>query len=112
MRISILGHASMYIECGETRVRVDPILRTEALGGGSTAHYLERERRLERMPPPTVLALTHAHHDHLDPTSLARLDCNIQVVAPRDPDTLGALERLGFSWVAVLDEWASFSAGD
>ena len=112
MRISILGHASMYIECGETRVLVDPILRTEAFGGGSTAHYLERELRLERMPPPTVLALTHAHHDHLDPTSLARLDRNIQVVAPRDPDTLGALERLGFSRVAVLDEWASFSAGD
>jgi L-ascorbate metabolism protein UlaG (beta-lactamase superfamily) len=110
MRISILGHASMYIESGDTRVLVDPILRTAAFGGGTTAHYLERDLRLDRMPAPTVLAITHAHHDHLDPTSLARLDRDTQVVAPRDPDTLGALDRLGFSRIAVLDEWASFSA--
>jgi N-acyl-phosphatidylethanolamine-hydrolysing phospholipase D len=100
----------MYIESGDTRVLVDPILHTDAFGGGSSAHYLERDLRLDRMPPPNVLAITHAHHDHLDPTSLARLSRDTQVVAPRDPDTLGALGRLGFSRVAVLDEWASFSA--
>jgi len=112
MRISILGHASMYLESGDTRVLLDPILRTEAFGGGSSAHYLERELRLDRMPPPTVLAITHAHHDHLDSKSLALLDRDIQVVAPRDPDTLGALDRLGFHRIAVLDPWTSFTVAD
>lgn len=112
MRITILGHASMYIESGDTRVLVDPILHTAAFGGGSSAHYLERDLRLDRMPKPNVLAITHAHHDHLDPTSLEHIDRATQVVAPRDPDTLGTLERLGFSRIAVLDEWGRASFGD
>ena len=109
MRVSILGHASLYIESGDARVLVDPILHTDPIGGGSSAHYLERDLDLSMMPPPNVLALTHAHHDHLDPESLAQVDRTIQVVAPRDPDTLGVLSQMGFDRVHVLDEWASFS---
>jgi L-ascorbate metabolism protein UlaG (beta-lactamase superfamily) len=109
MRVSILGHASMYIESGDARVLVDPILHTDPIGGGSSAHYLERDLRLSQMPPPNLLAITHAHHDHLDPPSLAKLDRNVQVVAPRDPDTLRELSDLGFRNIHILDPWESFA---
>lgn len=111
MDITVFGHASLMLEAGGERILVDPVLRTTPLASGAFGHAPARILHLERMPPPTLLAITHAHVDHLDPESLALIARDTPVVAPDDPHTLGELARLGFGRVAALGAWASFTAG-
>jgi len=110
MDITVFGHASLMVETGGETILVDPVLRTTPLGSGAFGHSPARTLHLERMPRPTLLAITHAHVDHLDPESLALVARETQVVAPDDPQTLGELSRLGFGRVAALGVWESFSA--
>jgi L-ascorbate metabolism protein UlaG (beta-lactamase superfamily) len=111
MEITILGHASALVETAGERILVDPVLRTTPLGSGAFGHCPPRKLRLDRMPTTTLLAITHAHIDHLDPNSLALIDRKTQVVAPNEPHTLSQLRTLGFRHVAALDAWGSFRAG-
>jgi L-ascorbate metabolism protein UlaG (beta-lactamase superfamily) len=111
MEITVLGHASVLVETGGERILVDPVLRTTPLGSGAFGHCPPRTLHLEHMPRPTVLAITHAHVDHLDPESLALIGRETRVVAPDDPHTLSELRALGFQDVAALGVWDSFSAG-
>jgi L-ascorbate metabolism protein UlaG (beta-lactamase superfamily) len=111
LKITILGHASVMVETGGERILVDPVLRTTPLGSGAFGHCPPRSLHLERMPRPTVLAITHAHVDHLDPESLALIGRATRVVAPDDPHTLSELRALGFGQVAALGVWQSFAAG-
>ncbi|MGZ4278840.1 MAG: MBL fold metallo-hydrolase [Solirubrobacteraceae bacterium] len=88
-RLLFVGHSTLLIELGGTRVLTDPVLRARV------AHL----RR--RVPPPVIGALTpldailisHAHHDHLDPPSVRGLAAGCPVLAPRGCD--GILRRNG-----------------
>jgi L-ascorbate metabolism protein UlaG (beta-lactamase superfamily) len=88
MRVTYVGHATVQIEVGGTRLLTDPVLRPRL------AHL----RRIVRLPPlheyrqPDAVLITHAHFDHLDPPSL-RLLTPCPVVAPRG--CRRALERGG-----------------
>jgi L-ascorbate metabolism protein UlaG (beta-lactamase superfamily) len=78
IRITYVGHATVQIEAGGTRLLTDPILRPRV------AHL----RRIVPLPPlqelrqPDAVLISHAHLDHLDPPSL-RLLRPCPVVAPR-----------------------------
>ena len=78
IRITYVGHATVQIEAGGTRLLTDPILRSRV------AHL----RRIVPVPPlqefrqPDAVLISHAHLDHLDPPSL-RLLRSCPVVAPR-----------------------------
>jgi L-ascorbate metabolism protein UlaG (beta-lactamase superfamily) len=77
--ISYIGHATLLVDLGNFRILTDPILR------GRVGHI----RR--RVPPPRVqdlglldaVAISHAHHDHLDVPSLRRLSGDCPVIVPR-----------------------------
>jgi L-ascorbate metabolism protein UlaG (beta-lactamase superfamily) len=77
--ITYLGHASVLIETGGTRLLTDPLLRPRV------AHL----RRLGPLPSIPVLTaadavlISHAHLDHLDLPSLRRIAPSVPVVAPR-----------------------------
>lgn len=111
MKITILGHASVLVENGPDRILVDPVLRTTPLASGGFGHTIPRELTLEAMPAPTRLAITHAHVDHLDPESLARLPRDLEVVVPDDPHTLEELRALGFERLHVLGAWETHDTG-
>jgi L-ascorbate metabolism protein UlaG (beta-lactamase superfamily) len=78
IRITYVGHATVQIEAGGTRLLTDPVLRERV------AHL----RRIVALPPmgellePDAVLISHAHFDHLDPPSLRRLR-QCPVVAPR-----------------------------
>lgn len=88
MRISYLGHATVQIEVGGTRLLTDPVLRPRV------AHLrrIVPLAPLHRLRQPDAVLITHAHFDHLDPPSL-RLLSPCPVVAPRG--CRRALERGG-----------------
>src|SRR4051794_27267381 len=73
-RVTIMGHAGLFIEAGAERILVDPVLRTTPLASGSVVHTLKRSLDLTAMPRPTTVVVTHGHLDHFDPESLRTLD--------------------------------------
>lgn len=110
MKVTVCGHAGLYVEAGAERILVDPILRTTPLAAGTIVHTLPRELDLGAMPAPTLLAITHAHIDHLDPASLAMLPRDLEVVVPDDPETVHALGELGFRRLTRLAAWQTHEA--
>ena len=78
-RLTYVGHATVLIEQGATRVLTDPVVRAR----------IGHIRRIVPRPDPALLRslsgvlISHAHHDHLDVPSLRALELDGPVVAPR-----------------------------
>jgi L-ascorbate metabolism protein UlaG (beta-lactamase superfamily) len=77
-RVTYVGHATVEVDLGGTRLLTDPVLRKR----------VANLRRLPPLPPkpgllePDAVLISHAHLDHLDPPSL-RLLRPCRVLAPR-----------------------------
>jgi len=96
-RLTYVGHATVLIELGGTRLLTDPVVRAR----------IGHIRRIVPLPDRAVLRalsgvlISHAHHDHLDVPSLRRLEVDGPVIAPRG---LGrTLRRAGFRDVVELE---------
>jgi L-ascorbate metabolism protein UlaG (beta-lactamase superfamily) len=110
MRVTILGHAGLYIESADQRIFVDPVLSPDLVGGALTFEP-ERELALDRLPVPTALVVTHGHFDHFHVPSLERLSRDVVVIAPHDPHLLDGLARLGFSKVVAVMPFEAVNLG-
>ena len=102
MRVTLIGHATLYVEAGEASFLVDPVLR-DPFEGGAVSSWPERSVDLDGLPPPDFLVISHRHPDHFDIQSLAVLPRDAAVLLPRDPLIAYALERLGFRKLQPLD---------
>lgn len=71
MRWTWLGHAAWLVEVGGRRVLVDPALGA-AIHDGVFEVVPRREVDIDGLRPDVVV-VTHAHPDHFDPGTLARL---------------------------------------
>jgi L-ascorbate metabolism protein UlaG (beta-lactamase superfamily) len=103
-RLTWLGHASVLLELAGARMLTDPLLR------GRVAH-------LRRQVPPAVaprgldaILISHLHRDHLDVPSVAALDRDAVVLAPRGGAHV--LRRSGREVIelAAGDEWRTDDA--
>jgi L-ascorbate metabolism protein UlaG (beta-lactamase superfamily) len=88
-RVTWLGHSTVAIELGGSRIATDPVLRRGVL------HL----RRHGAVPPETLLPLdavllSHLHHDHLDLPTLAALGRDTRILVPRGGGRM--LRRRGF----------------
>jgi L-ascorbate metabolism protein UlaG (beta-lactamase superfamily) len=85
-----VGHSTVLIEAGNTRLLTDPVLR-------SRVAHLRRivpqplDPGLERLD---AVLISHAHRDHLDLPSLGRLPSSCPVFAPRHSVRLLRRHRL------------------
>ena len=99
MQITYIGHATLLIEIGNTRLITDPNFET-ALG-----RFLPRVSApgiaLEDLPELNGILLTHAHADHLSFKSLDRLPSTIPLLAP--PSIAQWLRRKGYAHAIPLD---------
>lgn len=110
MKLTILGHASLFFETTSERVLLDPVLRTTPLLG-SLVHQYPRRLDIEQMPRPTLIVITHRHFDHFDPETLARLPKDIPVLVPPDKHMTRVLQELGFGQINRLNTWEALQHG-
>jgi L-ascorbate metabolism protein UlaG (beta-lactamase superfamily) len=103
-RIAYVGHATVQIEAGGTRLLTDPVLRPRV------AHLrrIVPLHPLEELRQPDAVLISHAHLDHLDPPSLRLLGA-CPVVAPRGCGRL--LRRAGMREITEAAPWERLRIG-
>ena len=96
-RLTYVGHATIALELDGARVLTDPVLRARV------AHLARRvpSARHEDVAELDAVLISHAHRDHLDVPSLARLRASCPVIVPRGH---GMLLRTVFDEVIEVDE--------
>ncbi len=85
MRVTLIGHACVFVEAEGTRCLMDPVFG-DPFEEGAVTTCPRREVDASKMPRPDVVILSHAHLDHFDIPTLATL--------PRDVDLLCAKDKV------------------
>src|SRR5678816_73930 len=80
-----LGHATVLLQLGDTRLITDPVLESRiGIGRGwlklGPRRYSSPALTPRQLPPLDGILLTHAHMDHTDRGTLARLPRRAHVV--------------------------------
>jgi len=115
LTIAWIGHASVLIDFGGTRILTDPAFfdRVGVQVGPVTIgsrRLTEPALSLAQLPKLDAVVVSHAHMDSLDRPSLAALHETPLVVTP--PATRDLVDDLGFPRVVELDWGQTVVAGD
>jgi UDP-MurNAc hydroxylase len=102
MKATLLGHASILVELDGGNVLMDPVFQ-DPFEEGAAVMCPSREVFLDRLPKIDLLILSHAHLDHFDIPTLARIPRDCEVICPLDAVVEYALGKLGFKYVRPSD---------
>lgn len=110
-----IGHATVLLRLGGLTILTDPVFSLRVgLGFGLMTAGPQRLQRpalaIDELPPVDVILLSHAHFDHLDRPSLARLPKQCDVVTFRGVGDLA--HDLHFRSVTELKWGESHRIGD
>jgi len=108
MRITHLGHASLYVETSSVRLLIDPVL-IDPHQEGFLEVFPPRTVHWEQRPEFEILFISHRHLDHFDIATLARLPREVQLIVPDDPLIAQAIEALGFTAVQRVHDLFGFT---
>jgi L-ascorbate metabolism protein UlaG (beta-lactamase superfamily) len=108
MRITYIGHATLLIEVGETRILTDPNFDPNL--GRFLRRVSEPGIPLDRLPRLDAILVSHPHADHLSFQSLKLLPQDIPVIAP--PPTARWLQRSGYRSAESLAPGGDLRIGD
>jgi L-ascorbate metabolism protein UlaG (beta-lactamase superfamily) len=101
MKLTWLGHATVLLEIGTTRLITDPVLRDRVM-------HLQRQVATPAAPGPVDgVLLSHLHHDHFDKPSLRRL-ASPDTTAVLPSGTTRYLEGIPFGGVREVREGETF----
>jgi L-ascorbate metabolism protein UlaG (beta-lactamase superfamily) len=103
--VRFLGHSTFSLDLGAATVLTDPVLRSRVL-------FLRRTAARPAPPPrpPTVVLVSHLHHDHLDLPSLAGWALQSVLLVPRGSERL--FRRHGFSHAVPLGPGEAHRVGE
>jgi L-ascorbate metabolism protein UlaG (beta-lactamase superfamily) len=104
-RLRWLGHSTVFVELGGTRLLTDPLLRRRLF-------HLWRPSAVEPedLAAIDVVLVSHVHYDHLDLPSLRRLSRATRVVVPLGAGRL--LRRQGFTSVTEVTAGEQVEVGE
>ena len=113
MKVTLLGHAAVYIEMRGARCLMDPVFH-DPFEDGAVVSCPKRSIDLKAIPPIDLLVISHRHLDHFDIPSLAyiaRRSRSCEVLCPEDDAIVYALGRLGFKNVHPEKPMKHFAFG-
>src|SRR5687767_13882536 len=111
MRVHVIGHASLLVEAEDVTILMDPIF-WDPHYEGTAVMCPAREVSPGRLPPYSVIVVSHRHLDHFDIRTLASLDRGCTVLIPAGDGLLAdAIGRLGFSRCQPLADGQSVTFG-
>ena len=102
MKVTLLGHASVLVEMDGARALMDPVFE-DPFEEGAVVSCPRRKIDVTRLGPIDLLVLSHAHLDHFDIASLAKVPRSCDVLCPKDHAILYVLAQLGFTRVHDSD---------
>ena len=96
LRIEYIGHASVVVDLDGVKLVTDPLLRNRVA-------HLKRAVPVDESAfgELDAVLISHAHYDHLDLPSLAKLGKDVRIVAPRGLGSL--LEKRHFEDVVEVE---------
>jgi hypothetical protein len=110
MEISLIGHASIFVETQDCRIVMDPVL-WDPHQEGLFDVCPKREVIHEQFPEFDLLIISHRHLDHFDIRSLAYLPKTVDVLIPKDELLETCLRKLGYSQIYLLDDFTKVKIG-
>lgn len=109
MRVTLLGHASVFVEMDGATCLMDPVF-FDPFEEGAVASCPKRTVNPELLPHIDLLVVSHRHPDHFDLRSLDRIPRNCDVICPADPLIVYALKQLGFAQVHPVHPMGEISS--
>ena len=100
VRVTWIGHASFLLQFADHSVIIDP---NWARWHGFVKRLREPGLPLKAIPELDLVAVSHAHFDHLHKPSLKALQSRGGIIVPRGSGNL--VRRLGFSAVHEVKVW-------
>lgn len=99
LSITFLKHAGLFIKDGDSHLLIDPIFEDIFW---FIEDFSPLSFKLQDMPKPDTLLITHGHYDHLDLPSLGKLDKDTRVISPLgyndEFNELGLNRRTQLDW--------------
>jgi len=112
MRLTLISHACWLIETIDFTILTDPIFG-ELFNDNLSIWCPPRRLNPEALPDIDAVYISHQHHDHFDPPTLAGLARRVPlVICPNDSEVLGAVRRLGFETVQPIKDYQAIKIGD
>jgi L-ascorbate metabolism protein UlaG (beta-lactamase superfamily) len=112
--ITWLGQSTFLIRIDGKNVLTDPFLTNNAfpLSWGGPERYSPPGLKIKNLPPIDIVIISHDHHDHLDPKTLAALPRkeNIAILVPLGLKDM--IEEMGFKTIHELDWHQSVTIGE
>lgn len=101
-----IGHATVLLRIAGKTILTDPVLGNRVGIGlglltGGPSRLVAPALSLKELPPVDVVLVSHAHYDHLDRPTLARLPRHTPIVLAKN--TRDLVDDLGFTDVTELD---------
>ena len=118
MKTTLISHASLLIQSGDTTLLTDPVF-FNFLWEECNVPCPSIDLDLENLPTIDVLNISHRHQDHFDIRTLAHIASsgsilapNAIVLAPRDQILLEVLQELGFKNITVVEDFKTIDYKD
>jgi L-ascorbate metabolism protein UlaG (beta-lactamase superfamily) len=111
MRLTLISHACWLIETTDLTILTDPVFGDVFYDSMGT-WCPSRRFNPEALPEIDAIFISHPHHDHFDPPTLAGLARRVpMVLCSSDADVVDACRRVGFETVHPIKDFQAFKVG-
>jgi L-ascorbate metabolism protein UlaG (beta-lactamase superfamily) len=103
MKVTFIGHASLLVESNGISVLSDPWWQGPCFGAQWWTYPTPNVEALDGRKIDYIY-ISHGHHDHLHPGTLATLPKTAKVLVSREVNLASAIRDLGFEVIEVTDD--------
>lgn len=112
MRLTLIGHACWLIETVDFTILTDPVFG-EVFHDNMCTWCPTRRFNPAALPEIDAIYISHAHHDHFDPPTLAGLARRVPMaICSSEPQVLSAVRRFGFETVQPIKDFQAIAVGE